>query len=745
MSYIDYLKNKYTIFDVANKLGIQVTGTNGTRATHCISGTHPDKNPSMVFLSQVNRFECKSCGFKGDIFDMIQKVQGAIDNAAAAEWLEPGITRQQTYKSTAQQVNPGQYLASRGITKATAEKFNLALGKQFGKDVLIIPLPNGKNKYRVIGSTKGQRFMQDPGSTACLFTTGDFENAKKVIGCEGELDAIRTWQETGYPCFSSSTGCETFLPEWKERFTNKTVCFAYDNDSAGKNGVIKAAEIIGFDKCKQIEVPASVGKDLTDYFMSGKTKTDFDELLKTSRLVNKNTFLDKLNKEREENKKEIFKTGFSSIDAIIKGVRTGGVYCFAGYQKSGKTSLLLQIVQNILNDNIKVSYTDTELDAQQIAIRFATIYNNLSEDKTTEQIEQDESLQSQWAGMFEDSFFYTSTKDPDFYEKNNLSLDLILEKMRNDIAKGCKVVVMDNVTTLMTKNLGSKNGWEVSNDFISKLIDLANQNEVTVIFVLHTKDTVSYKETPDGMRNAIKNNQAEKIFEESIKLNLRPTSADVYGGALARSQTSGMFLLWRPFQDLTESYLQEHTMLILEGFRHAPSGNTTRFVFHGNKQLFTEVDTQAEQLTKTYAPMQQNEKPQVNALHLTDEDREFITEIAKTQGVTTEKAIKIYEQQQKAAARKLIQKKIDKSMKEREEKHEHGQIEKEKVNTDTEKKEAVKQQVLKLPNDNTDNQSKTITAPSPAEITPAISQLESLPVSESKDEIDEKGSFTEFN
>ena len=121
---------------------------------------------------------------------------------------------------------------------------------------------------------------------------------KGHISVSGNCDAIILSQNTGMTAVSPTNGCNTFLPEWVERFEGLNVVLCYDSDKEGRSAV-KNLVIPNFKKpvmegrVKSIKVIwlfdtiDKANKDATDWFVkAGATKSQFMEiLLKTKNYV----------------------------------------------------------------------------------------------------------------------------------------------------------------------------------------------------------------------------------------------------------------------------------------------------------------------------------------------------------------------------------------------------------------------------------------------------------------------------
>ncbi len=267
---IEELKAKNPIFEVARSLGLKVPNKqSGTVPIKCLFH-EPDNHPSMVLMSDVNYFKCMACGSEGDVIDLVKKVKN-LDFKEAVLWLDSNFS----FKDN--NIDPEQYLrVSRGITTETQAKF----GIRCEKNKIVIPLKTGE-KYRWLSGDS--RFSQKKGTKAELFKTSDTSNF--VILAEGELDAILTWQKTGYPIWTGTAGVETFKNEWIQEFENiKRIYIAFDADNAGDIGASNASTRLGRKRCFRLR--PTEGKDWTEYFVDHKkTKEDFDELLKNAEIV----------------------------------------------------------------------------------------------------------------------------------------------------------------------------------------------------------------------------------------------------------------------------------------------------------------------------------------------------------------------------------------------------------------------------------------------------------------------------
>ena len=85
MTDTDGIKDRIKIIDLAKQLGIEFTRPKTARCFNRSAHNNGDKNPSLSFDTDKNRFYCFACGVKGDIFDLYREVKGVDFKQALAE------------------------------------------------------------------------------------------------------------------------------------------------------------------------------------------------------------------------------------------------------------------------------------------------------------------------------------------------------------------------------------------------------------------------------------------------------------------------------------------------------------------------------------------------------------------------------------------------------------------------------------------------------------------------------------
>ena len=286
-----------------------------------------------------------------------------------------------------------------------------------------------------------------------------------------------------------------------------------------------------------------------------------------------------------QSKHEDFKlnTGYRKIDNVINGLRSGGTYLVAGYEKSGKSSFLAKIASNLLAYKTKISYLNTELSDND----FITLMTGLHLNKAKDEVTDDE--RKIWTTQFSEGISYFGISELSNKDSGVLDFEKTMQCAIEAVKKGCKVLIFDNLTTYSTQTTAQNKGWEILSSACTRVINFSKEHKIICIVVIHTRPDVLFSDTPKGIRSFIENGTPERIFDKSLAVVRRPLISDVYGGGGYRSQLAGTFLIWRPFQFFGSEDLNSMSQVLLESFRNAPSTEPQKMIFHGEKGLFTEI------------------------------------------------------------------------------------------------------------------------------------------------------------
>jgi len=275
------------------------------------------------------------------------------------------------------------------------------------------------------------------------------------------------------------------------------------------------------------------------------------------------------------------KSGFESVDELVD-FRSGNSYLLAGYEKSGKSSFAFNMIVNLLKENKKIAFFNTELTDQEFLVALTA----LSHDITKDEVEEKSELQNIMLELLKDNLFYAGINQ--LSEDGKLDFEKTMQLAKEAIDFGAEVFFFDNLTTYASQVTAGKKGWEMLASCVASVLSFTKTKNIISFIVIHTRPETIFNETPTGIRKLVEENKIEKVFEKSVTVVRRPSGNDIYGGGGIRSQVSGTILIWRPFQLFDQSpHLQKLTQIILENFRHT-RGGSARYEFDGAKGKFEE-------------------------------------------------------------------------------------------------------------------------------------------------------------
>lgn len=144
---------------------------------------------------------------------------------------------------------------------------------------------------------------------------------KAVVVAEGELDRL-ICESHGIPAVTSTAGAGSWDRSWTPLFKNVQRVYAcYDNDAAGVSASAKLLRrLTGICEVRILQWPEGfpVKGDLTDYFVAGHTKDDFNKLL-ASNADSVTTAIEDTDEVDDSNAIET--TLVQSVDAAFNGKR----------------------------------------------------------------------------------------------------------------------------------------------------------------------------------------------------------------------------------------------------------------------------------------------------------------------------------------------------------------------------------------------------------------------------------------
>lgn len=235
-----------------------------------------------------------------------------------------------------------------------------------GKKFYMIPYldPTGtpvyfKGRSLPIEGEKKQ-FLAPRGHEARLFNEYAIKDEmEELVLVEGEADAL-SLLSAGYGPVAGVPGANIKKASWIEKLDKckpKVIYLCYDNDKVGQDAVREIASRIGLDRVRNILLPdfetvgGKQGKDLNEWFCTGKTLADFEELKAQARSFDVEgvhsvaQVLGELRNDIEgRGTQPKYVTPWPSLTMKVGGFEDGDLVGIMAEGKIGKTSLALNLL-----------------------------------------------------------------------------------------------------------------------------------------------------------------------------------------------------------------------------------------------------------------------------------------------------------------------------------------------------------------------------------------------------------------
>lgn len=385
----------------------------------CGHGAHGDGltyNPKSTDGTGLKCFG--SCGFSGDIIALYQKKNGKDFNEALQELagqLNITIDKNESSQTPAEisKDKPApeghEYLKSRGISAKTAAAYGLSYApkyKTFNLDekgnqtyctwrALIIP--TGKDNYvaRNIDKPKepaSKNRYRKKGASVLFNSAALYNSDKPVFITEGELDALSIIEAGGHAVgLGSTANIKQLLETLKSQPATQPLILALDTDEKGRKAEAKLEEeLTALNVPYYCYNPYGAAKDANEALTTNReefiaevataerareaeleaiAEAQKAEYLQTSAAAS----IGDLQKEIAESASTpVISTGFGSLDGILDGGLYSGLYILGAISSLGKTTLALQIADQIAEQGkdviiFSLEMAKTELMAKSIS------------------------------------------------------------------------------------------------------------------------------------------------------------------------------------------------------------------------------------------------------------------------------------------------------------------------------------------------------------------------------------------
>ena len=451
-------------------------------------------------------FHCHHCQTNGSVQPQQERILSAVPNP--------------TIVSNKLQDQHYAWLATRGISKPTADKMNLFASEKYfgklGKTADAIGFPYYRKgalvaaKYR---SFPEKDFTQDSGGAHDFFGIDLIKKDQPLIIVEGEIDCL-SLMELGFDnVVSVPSGApikvadgkvlpsedKKFAYVWNAREVLDAVPYiilATDQDTAGQALAEELARRIGKEKCRLAKFEK---KDLNEVMLDDPTKVG--ALLASaapypvSGISDAGTFYERLNELYTKGTGKGFSTGYQSVDEIYT-VAPAQLTVVTGYPSSGKSNFVDQIMVNLAQaHDWKFAVCSFENQPEIHISRLMEIYTRKrffdGRDRMTEQDKES-------AFKFvKDHFLFIDTNG-----EEPSTLDSILDRARVAVKRmGVRGLVIDPYNYI---ELPRGDGTETAaiSDMLTRVQKFCKAHDVHTWFVAHPSKITrqgTEQPRPDGM------------------------------------------------------------------------------------------------------------------------------------------------------------------------------------------------------------------------------------------------------
>jgi len=419
-------------------------------------------------------------------------------------------------------------LSERGISRASAEKYGIwheegcyffpsfEKGKHVGTK-----MRNAGKKFKWSGK-QGELFGQH------LFEPG---SAKQITVVEGEFDAAAAFELLGsrFPVVSVVNGCGTaerdVKANWEYLNSFDQIVFAFDGDDAGADAATKCGQLFPAGKVRILRVKKH--KDANEYLKAGDAQAYTKEWWGAPTLMMDGLKIGSNMWEEITNRPSHFSTPypFPMLNRLTYGIRLSEFIVINAPTGVGKTSLLKEIEYELLNNaeikekNYGVGFMHLEEPNYDTALGLMSIHKNKpyhlpDTPKPIEELKEayDATVNSERVVIW------------DHFGSN--SIDSVLAKVRHMAALGCKYIVLDHLSIVVSDQSGDER--KQLDEISTKLKTLCMELNIALIAVIHQNRQGQIRGTAgvEQLANIILRLERDMIAADPWRRNVTKVTVD---------------------------------------------------------------------------------------------------------------------------------------------------------------------------------------------------------------------------
>lgn len=420
--------------------------------------------------------KCFSCGYRMKP-DGIKEVRR--DRSPAIPYFTPISPVHRPYEA-------------RGLRKETVQRYRIDVGGSKAEYEAKYPIyrmgEHVGNKVRL--PDKRFLFEGDVGEPS-LFGSHAFPpaSAKAVTVTEGQDDAMAAYEMMGskYPVVSihsASTAKRDLQNDFEYLNSFETIVLCFDTDEAGKKAVREATDV-GFPLGKLKVLTLRRHKDANDYLLKGEAEAFIKEWWQAPEFKPDGLRLGSDMWQDIIDRKESFTTlyPFSGLNEKTFGIRLSELVVLTADTGVGKTSILKHIEHHLLTDpvikenNYGVGFLHLEEPNGDTALGLLSVHNSVPYHIPTA-----ERPESELRKAYDELLNNNRVVIWDHFGSN--SVDAVLNKVRHMVALGCRYIVLDHLSIIVSDQSGDER--KQLDEIATKLKTLTMELDISVIAIIHT-------------------------------------------------------------------------------------------------------------------------------------------------------------------------------------------------------------------------------------------------------------------
>jgi twinkle protein len=379
----------------------------------------------------------------------------------------------------------------RGITKTVAAQYGVKVSYAedgtmashfypYTKDGMVVAYKERKlpKSFVIHGDFKGIQ----------LFGQANATGGKRIVICEGELDALAVAQaqydkyQRFYPAVALPSASATSMileqREWLRGFDE--VVLMFDMDEPGQKAVQAAAKIIGYDKVKVASLPE---KDPCDVLIkqgsAALMNCIFNAVTYSPSDVVKGEAVWEQFKLKQSVVSLAYPSCLNSLNDKLFGMRLGEIVLFTSGTGSGKSTVIKEIVLEILDKTQDmVGMVSLEESVGDTAEKF--IGMQLKKDLKSADISEEEQYKA-FKTVFGDERLVLLD------HQGSVSDESLIDKIEHLALMGCKYIILDHITIAVSEGVKGKTGNEAVDSFMSDLLKITKKHNIWLGVVSHLR------------------------------------------------------------------------------------------------------------------------------------------------------------------------------------------------------------------------------------------------------------------